>query len=84
MSTDAPVITVGMTMEEVTRLLGAPSQKMGGGELLSMAAGVSGSASAMSQMMSRTFCVYDRPAGKYELVFAGGRVIQVHSQPSQK
>jgi len=84
MSTDAPVITVGMTMEEVTRLLGAPSRKMGGGNLLSMFENVSGSASAISRMSSRTFCVYDHPAGKYELVFMGGRVIEVHSQPSQK
>lgn len=78
--TNAPRITVGMTEAAVEELLGKPNVKKTGGEMLgTLFTSVSGDRSSTE---AKTFAIYEHAAGTYQIVYSGGTVIHVNSQPS--
>ena len=78
-------LNVGMSLGRVTGLLGQPSSAMGGGDALNMArnmgAGISGSASAIAQMVGKQFMEWERPEGRYRLVIVGNELNRIYSAP---
>ena len=76
---NAPEITVGMSEASVEQLLGKPNVKRGGGDIMaSLGHKVSGSLDSVSALQ---YALYEHSAGTYQLVFSGGTVVEVNSQP---
>lgn len=74
-----PRITVGMTEAKVEQLLGKPTTQRGGGDLMkSLGRNVIGAPASISALQ---YALYEHSAGTYQIVFNGGAVVEVNSQP---
>jgi hypothetical protein len=74
-------LRVGMKMNEVEQILGPPWGQLGGGDILGMFGGVSGSARAISSMSQKRYVVWRKPDGEYRLVFVGDELVEICSTP---
>lgn len=75
-------VHVGMSLKEVIRLLGEPSQSMSGADVLKMYGQVSGSSRAISSVCQSGYFFWSRPEGEYQLVVKDGKVVEVYGSPT--
>ena len=81
-------LRLGMTMEEVTAILGEPAAGTSYSEYLEKMARrgasvvrVGGSSEAAKQREADRFYIWRRSEGDYSLVFRGGRLLKIQSAP---
>ena len=75
-----PVITVGMRVDQVNKMLGRPTISRRGDDIYRALA----QAGRLSEEdAAKEYSIYDHPAGRYELVSLDKRVIEVKSQPKR-
>jgi hypothetical protein len=77
-------LRIGMSMEELVRLLGEPSGTNPGSTILEGADVVSFGGDlteAREQLRKTLYCVWRRPEGMYMLVLFDGRLSKIHSAP---
>jgi len=74
-----------MSMAEVVRLLGSPSDHTTGAKAMATLFGpgtsVGGSFDALSSFSQQRFVVWRRREGEYRLVFIGDRLVEIHGTP---
>jgi hypothetical protein len=76
-----PVISLGMRMDQVTKLLGKPVIRRRGDELYREAA----QAGKLSdEEAAKEYLTFVHPAGRYELVAFDRKVIEIKRQPKRK
>jgi len=76
-----PVISVGMRMDQVTKLLGKPKISRRGADIyreLALAGKLSEEDAAKEHL------IYEHPAGRYEIVSFEKRVVQIKTQPKRE
>ena len=88
MAADGDRLRLGMTIEEVTAILGEPAAGTSYAEFLEKMAKrgarvvrVGGSSEAAKQREADRFYIWRRSDGDYSLVFRGGRLLKIHSAP---
>jgi hypothetical protein len=74
-----PQIAEGMRIDEVNQMLGKPKITRKASE---MYAELAAAGKLSEQDAAKVFCIYEHPAGRYELVFRDKRVVQVKTQPT--
>jgi hypothetical protein len=73
-----PVISLGMRMDMVNKLLGKPKIRRRGADIYRELA----QAGKLSEDdAAKEYLIYDHPAGRYELVAFDRRVIEIRNQP---
>jgi hypothetical protein len=76
-----PVISLGMRMDMVSKLLGKPKIRRRGADIYRELA----QAGKLSEDdAAKEYLVYEHPAGRYELVAFDRRVIEIRNQPKPK
>ena len=76
-----PVISLGMRMDQVNKLLGKPKIRRRGADIYRELA----QAGKLSEEdAAKEYLTYDHPAGRYELVAFDRRVIEIKTQPKRK
>jgi hypothetical protein len=79
-----PVVTIGMTTQVVEKMLGKPRTRQRGLAILrKLAANYEQLESRLGDLADNEYAIYDHPAGTYEIVYRGGRVVEIHSQPTR-
>ena len=78
-----PTITVGMSLEEVVKLLGKPAKRKRMSELAAQAKKQGKKFEAPADA-SREYLVFQHAAGPYKLIFLDDKVVEIHSQPAPK
>ena len=76
-----PLIKEGMTEQQVIDQLGEAKARMSYEEGLKLFDVVLPNAEMRKLHAGRQYCVWNHPAGNYELVIQDGRVITVYRQP---
>jgi hypothetical protein len=77
-----PQVRVGMTHDAIDKVLGRPkTQRVMPGLLQRLAPVIKQLGIPVEQGEEAEFALYEHPAGAYQLIFYGGRVVQIHSQP---
>jgi len=75
-----PVISVGMRMDQVNKLLGKPKIRRRGDEIYRELA----QAGKLSEDdAAKEYSIYEHPAGRYELVSFDKRVVEIKTQPKR-
>ena len=73
-----PVITMGMRVEQINKVLGKPKVCRRGEDIYREQA----QAGKLSEEdAAKEYSIYDHPAGRYEIVTLERRVIEIKSQP---
>ena len=76
-----PVISLGMRMDQVNKLLGKPKIARRGADIYRELA----QAGKLSEDdAAKEYLIYDHPAGRYELVAFDRRVIEIRNQPKRE
>jgi len=76
-----PVISLGMRMDQVNKLLGKPKISRRGADIYRELA----QAGKLSEDdAAKEYLIYEHPAGRYELVAFDRRVIEIRKQPKRK
>ena len=76
-----PVVSLGMRMDQVNKLLGKPKIRRRGEDIYRELA----QAGKLSEEdAAKEYLTYDHPAGRYELVAFDRRVIEIKNQPKRK
>ncbi len=76
-----PVISLGMRMDQVSRILGKPKIRRRGEDIYRELA----AAGKLSEEdAAKEYLTYEHPAGRYELVAFDRRVIEIKTQPKPK
>jgi hypothetical protein len=76
-----PVITVGMRVDQVNKLLGKPKISRRGDDIYRELA----QAGKLSEEdAAKEYSIYEHPAGRYEIVLLEKRVVEVKSQPKRE
>jgi hypothetical protein len=76
-----PVITVGMRVDQVNKLLGKPTICRRGDEIYREAA----QAGQLSEEeAAKEYSVYEHAAGRYEVVVLDRRIVQIKKQPKSE
>ena len=76
-----PVISLGMRMDQVNKILGKPKIRRRGEDIYRELA----QAGKLSEEdAAKEYLTYDHPAGRYELVAFDRRVIEITTQPKRK
>jgi hypothetical protein len=76
-----PVISLGMRMDQVSKILGKPKIRRRGDDIyreLALAGKLS------EEDAAKEYLTYEHPAGRYELVAFDRRVIEIKTQPKPK
>lgn len=73
-------IEVGMTLEEVTKLLGQPRTRATAAEIARLS-GLGAGPERMGIPADQVYAIYEHATGTYRLVFRGGRVVEVNGKP---
>ena len=76
-----PVISLGMRMDQVNKILGKPKIRRRGDDIyreLALAGKLS------EEDAAKEYLTYDHPAGRYELLAFERRVIEIKKQPKRK
>lgn len=73
-----PIVTVGMSINEVIQLLGQPTEKLGLDQVLS---GVKKTIHLGGNVPQMEFWMFDHPAGKYEMTIKDGEVFRIERHP---
>jgi hypothetical protein len=76
-----PVISLGMRMDMVNKLLGKPKIARRGADIYREAA-LAGKLS--EDDAAKEYLIYEHPAGRYDLVAFERRVIEIRNQPKRK
>ena len=76
-------LRVGMTYEEVVRLLGEPSGVNPGTEMLETGPGgtVVASEGMRSRLSHTKYCMWNRPEGRYLLTIEDGKLSDIYEKP---
>ena len=74
-------LRVGMSFDQVVQVLGQPTGRLSGAELLSRFGSVTGSASRIASIKQDEFCLWHTQNGNYELIFKGGKLFEIRSAP---
>ena len=80
--TTHPTISVGMTLEEVTKLLGKPAKRKRMSELAAQAKKQGKKFEAPADVSKREYLVFQHAAGEYKLIFLDDKVVEIHAQPA--
>ena len=82
MSTNKPVIKVGMTISEITSLLGDPTDKLSMSQLHGMAQrSVVLRTPGAKEQKDTEYWLFIHPAGEYRLVIEDGQVVRIDGHP---
>lgn len=74
-------VRVGMSLTEAIGVLGEPTIHTSGGDILAGPREIIASEEAMAMMSSRDYYTWNRPEGKWQLVFSGGQLAEIYSSP---
>jgi hypothetical protein len=76
-------LRVGMTYDEVVRLLGEPSGVNPGTEMLETGPRgvVVASEKTRAQLSSTKYCMWKRPEGRYLLIIEDGKLVKIYEKP---
>lgn len=76
-------LRVGMTYDEVVRLLGEPSGVNPGTEMLETGPGgvVVASEKTRAQLSRTKYCMWKRPEGRYLLTIEDGKLVSIYEKP---
>lgn len=80
----APVITPGMRMDKLVKLLGPPISGETGSEIIGRHRRVMGSERAVAAISASGYYMFRHPAGDYGVVVSGGIVQKVYDFPYVK
>jgi hypothetical protein len=76
-----PIISLGMRMDQVNKILGKPKIRRRGEDIYRELA----QAGKLSEEdAAKEYLTYDHPAGRYELIAFERRVIEIKTQPKHK
>jgi hypothetical protein len=73
-----PIVSLGMSMEQVNGMLGRPKVSRRGSEIF---AELAAQGKLSEEEAAKEYCIYQHPAGRYELVFYERRVVQIRAAP---
>ncbi len=76
-----PTITEGMTLAEVTKLLGKPAKRKRMSEMAATAQKQGKAFDVPADASQKEYVVFQHPAGAYKLIFRDDKVAEIHSQP---
>ncbi len=76
-----PVISVGMRIDQVNKMLGKPRVSRRGQDIYRELAETG---RLSEEEAEKVYSIYDHPAGRYEIVSLDRQVIQIKTQPSAK
>ena len=81
----AEQLQVGMTLDEIVRILGPSTASIGGGEVVSMTQdiGATTPGSLGNMMVGKMFMEWDRPEGIYKLVIENDRLARIFTVPDK-
>ena len=76
-------LRVGMTYEEVVKLLGEPSGANPGTEMLETGPGgmVGASEQTRAQLSRTKYCMWKRPEDRYLLTIENGKLVSIYEKP---
>lgn len=78
-------LQVGMSLDEIVRILGPCTASIGGGEVVSMTQDIGATIpGALGNIMGgKTFMEWDRPEGIYKLVIENNRLARIFTVPDK-
>jgi hypothetical protein len=81
----AEQLQVGMSLDEIVRILGPSTASIGGGEVVSMTQDIGATIpGALGNMMGcKTFMEWERPEGIYKLVIENNRLARIFTVPDK-
>ena len=79
-------LQMGMSLNEINRILGPSTASMGGDEVISITkhTGATMHGSPEKMMGGKTFMQWDRPEGTYKLVIENNKLARIFSKPEKK